>query len=300
MSQREIVSRYNLIINKVRRCPCTYKEIVKHLALESEIQSYDFIISKRTFKRDLDDIRSLYNIDIQFDFSRKVYFINLDDQPEVNDRILEAFDTFNALNISDRLSDHIHFEKRRPAGTENLYGILHAIKNRYLIKFTYHKFWEDEVTLRCVEPYALKEFKSRWYVLSKDQKDKKIKSFALDRLTKIEITNKPFIFPEDYNIEESYRYCFGIISPNDQPPQDIILSFEPTQGKYIKTLPLHHSQQILVDNEKELKIKLTVCITYDLIMELLSFGEFLKVIEPASLIKEITKKYNRALSQYNN
>ena len=58
-------------------------------------------------------------------------------------------DTFSALNLTDRLSNHIHFEKRKPQGTENLYGLLHAIKNQVQIQFTYQKFWEDDLTRIC-------------------------------------------------------------------------------------------------------------------------------------------------------
>lgn len=187
MSKREAISRYNLIIKKLRKHPSTFKEIEDYLSLESDMQAYNFNVSKRTFQRDLEDIRSIYNIDIQYNNSQKHYFIDNDDQPDVNERILEAFDTFNALNITDRLSDYIHFEKRRPQGTENLYGLLHAIKNRLQIKFTYQKYWEDEISERLVEPYALKEFKNRWYVLAFDIKDNQVKSFALDRLSELEI-----------------------------------------------------------------------------------------------------------------
>ncbi len=298
MSLRETISRQRLIINKLRKQPATFNDIAVYLARESEIQSYNFLVSTRTFQRDLEDIRSIYNIDIQYDFSRKLYFIDDDGQPEVNERIIEAFDLFNALNVSDQLSSHIHFEKRKPAGTEHLYGLLHAIKNRLQIRFSYQKFWEDEITQRTVEPYALKEFKNRWYVLSKDQKDNNIKSFALDRLTNLEITNQHFVFPEDFNIEDNYRYCFGIISPNNQEPQEIILSFDPVQGKYIKSLPLHHSQQILADNGKELQIQLTLFVTYDLVKELLSFGEYVKILSPNSLIDEMKKNLNGSLSHY--
>jgi len=298
MSLRETISRQRLIINKLRKHPATFNDIADYLARESEIQSYNFTVSTRTFQRDLEDIRSIYNIDIQYDFSRKVYFIDDDGQPEINERIIEAFDLFNALNISDQLSSHIHFEKRKPAGTENLYGLLHAIKNRLQIRFSYQKFWEDEITQRTVEPYALKEFKYRWYVLSKDQKDNNVKSFALDRLTNLEITNQHFVFPEDFNIEENYRYCFGIISPGDQEPQEIILSFEPVQGKYIKSLPLHESQQILIDNEHELRVKLILFITYDLVKELLSYGEYIKVLQPESLAKELKMIHKNALNHY--
>ena len=298
MSKRESIARYNLIIKKLRKRPATFAEIEEYLALESEIQAYNFNISKRTFQRDRDDIRSLYNIDILFDFSKKVYYIDFDEQPEANERILEAFDTFNALNLTDRLSKHIHFEKRKPQGIEHLYGILHAIKNQIQIKFVYQKYWEDELTERLVEPYALKEFKNRWYVLSKDLVDNKIKSFALDRLTDLGILNKKFNFPKDFDVNEHYRYCFGIISPNGHQPEDVVLSFNAFQGKYIKSLPLHDSQQILIDNEDELRIQLKLFITHDFFMELLSFGENLKVLKPQSLIDDLKSTVRNIQSIY--
>ena len=138
------------------------------------------------------------------------------------------------MNIADRLSDYIHFEKRRPQGTENLYGLLYAIKNRFQVTFSYQTFRDDKITHRTTEPYALKEFKNRWYVLAKDLKDKKVKSFALDRLSELEIKRKKFQLPNDFNVNEHFKYCFGIVSPNDLEPQEVILSFYPSQGKYIK------------------------------------------------------------------
>jgi predicted DNA-binding transcriptional regulator YafY len=162
----------------------------------------------------------------------------------------------------------------------------------------YQKFWEEEITRRTTEPYALKEFRNRWYVLAKDIKDGQIKSFALDRLTNLEITKKSFEYPKTFDIEENYRYCFGIISPNGEKPKDIILSFDPFQGKYIKSLPLHETQQVLIDNQDELQIKLKLCVTFDLIMELLSFGDNMKVIKPKSLVKKIKEAHQRAFKQY--
>lgn len=298
MSKRESIARYNLIIKKLRKQPADFEQISTYLSLESELQEYNFNVSKRTFQRDLDDIRSLYNIDIVYDFSRKVYFIDLEEQPELNERILEAFDTFNALNITDRLSNYIHFEKRRPQGTENLYGLLHAIKNKVQISFSYKKFWEDEMSQRTAEPYALKEFKNRWYVLANDLKDNKVKSFALDRLTELEITRKKFQLPIDFDVNEHYKYCFGIISPNEHQPHEVILSFDPFQGKYIKTLPLHESQVILKDHEEELLIKLTLFLTHDFLMEILSYGDNVKVIQPESLIEDLKTSYENALKLY--
>jgi predicted DNA-binding transcriptional regulator YafY len=298
MSKRESIARYNLIIKKLRRFPASFAEISDNLAIESEIQDYNFNVSKRTFQRDLEDIRSIYNIDIQYDYLKKVYFIDYDEQQSINERILEAYDTFNALNLTDRLSKHIHFEKRKPQGTENLYGLLHAIKNHFQIKFSYKKFWEDEVSLRNTEPYALKEFKNRWYVLANDLKDTQLKTFALDRLNSLEITNIRFQIQNDFDVNEYFKHCFGIIVPNDQKPAEVELSFNSFQGKYIKSLPLHESQKVLIDNEEELRVRLKVYVTEDFIMELLSHGESLKVLKPKSLINEMKKTFENSLGFY--
>lgn len=298
MSKRESIARYNLIIKKLRKHPSSFNEISDYLAFESELQEYNFVVSKRTFQRDLEDIRSLYNIDIQYDFSRKVYFIDFEEQTDVNERILEAFDTFNALNLTDRLSNHIHFEKRRPQGTENLYGLLHAIKNRLQIKFSYQKYWEDFSEIREVEPHALKEFKNRWYVLAVNTNNGKTRIFALDRISGLMITNLKFQNNIKINVNDFFQNCFGIIAPEEQPVEDVILSFDPFQGKYIKSLPLHETQEILVDNDKEVQVKLKVYITVDFVMEILSYGRTVKVLKPQNLVKELQVIYRSALQQY--
>lgn len=298
MSKREAIARYNLIIKKLRKRPAKFIEIADYLALESEIQEYDFNISMRTFQRDRKDIFSIYNIDIQYDFIRKVYYIDQEEQPELNERILEAFDTFNALHLTDRLSNYIHFEKRKPQGTEHLYGLLHAIKNQLQIKFVYQKYWEGRLTDRHVEPFALKEFKNRWDLLAKDLKNEQIKSFALDRLKELEILKKRFESPKNFDVNEHYRHCFGIISQNSDKPADVILSFNPFQGKYIKSLPLHESQVLLTDSDEEVRVRLKLFLTHDFFMELLSFGNDMRVIAPNSLIDELKSTAKNILDMY--
>ena len=299
MSKRESTARLILIVNKLRKKSSSLKEILDYLDEESDLQGYNYRISTRTFQRDLEDIRSLYNMDIQYNFSTKVYYLeNEDQQDTMKERILEAFDTFNALNVSDRISKYIHFEKRRPQGTENLYGLIHAIKNSKCISFNYAKFWDDFTTKRTIEPYALKEFSNRWYVMGKDLKDGAIKTFALDRLSDFQILNTAFVYPTNFNIEKHFEFCFGIISPNDEKPQKITLTFDAHQGKYIKTLPLHATQRIIKDTKDELQIELTLCITHDFIMEILSYGDTVEVLGPQRLIDEIKQIVTRALQYY--
>ena len=305
MSKRGYISRYLLILKKLKVKPySTYEELQAYIEnqfdyLQMQDDNLQIGFSKRTLQRDIKEIRNVFGIDIEYSKSQKGYFISQNENENMNfQRMMEAFEMFNSLNLAQDLTPFIHLEKRRPQGTENLYGLLHAIKNRLQIKFTYQKFWEEELSQRLVEPYALKEFKNRWYIMAKDSKDNNIKSFALDRLTNLEITNLNYQYPDNYSIEQSYRYCFGIISPNDEEPQDIILSFDPFQGKYIKTLPLHDTQQVLVDNDEEIKIKLKLCLTHDLVMELLSFGDNMKVIEPKSLADQIKQAHEKAYRQY--
>jgi predicted DNA-binding transcriptional regulator YafY len=305
MSKRGYISRYLLILKKLKVKPySTYEELLHYIDNQLEyLQMQDDTLtvgfSKRTLQRDIKEIRNLFGIDVEFSKLRKGYFIIQNERENMNfQRMMEAFDMFNSLNLARDLTPFIHLEKRRPQGTENLYGILHAIKNKLEITFEYKKFWDDEPGIRAVAPYALKEFKNRWYILVKDGKDSAIKTFALDRLANLEITNKKFIFPANYNLERQFKFCFGIMGPNDEVPHEIILSFDPFQGKYVKTLPLHESQQILVANKDELQIKLMLYITYDFIMELLSFGENVKVLKPESLANEIKAVHQKAFERY--
>jgi predicted DNA-binding transcriptional regulator YafY len=305
MSKRGYISRYLLILKKLKVKPySTYEELQRYIEnqfdyMQMQDDSLQIGFSKRTLQRDIKEIRNVFGIDIEYSKSEKGYYISQAETENMNfQRMMEAFDMFNSLNLAQDLTPFIHLEKRKPQGTENLYGILHAIKNRLKITFTYKKFWEEELAQRLVEPYALKEFKSRWYILAKDNKDNNIKSFALDRITNFDITKHTFHLPDNYSIEQSYRYCFGIMSPNEIEPDNIILSFDPFQGKYIKTLPLHETQKILIDNDEETRIQLKLYLTHDFIMELLSFGENVKVIEPMQLVDQIRDAHEMAFKQY--
>jgi len=299
MSRRATILRHNLIRRKLQNGrEASFNEICDYLKQEAELAGEDLDISKRTFQRDLNDIRTLYDIDIQCNSNHLYYIADEGIQPEVNTRMLEAFDLYNSLKMAEGVSPFIYLEKRRPQGTEHIYGLLHAIQNHRLLRFDYQKFWEDEPTARITEPYGLKEFKSRWYLLAKDRKDNNVKTFGLDRMQNIEITREKFTQPKDFDADKMFSHCFGIISAPGKKPQEIILSFHPEQGQYIKTYPLHESQEIIKDNGDELQIKLTLHVTRDFIMELLSHGEWMKVISPDNLKSEVCKAYSAALKQY--
>lgn len=298
MSLRETLIRHRHIINKLRKKPSSFKEIADYLEGESDMGN-DFTVSKRTFDRDREDIFSIYGIEIKYDFTKKVYSIEDDNDPLKRDKLLDAFDTLYLLNIGEDLSKYIHLEPIRPKGTDNLFGLLHAIKNKLRINFDYEKFSDNTLLDKLVEPYSLKEFKNRWYLIGKDVNDNYIKTFALDRIKGgLEITKINFNIPASLNINEMFKYSFGIYTNQDREPEEVILSFKPDKGVYIKSLPLHQSQKILVDDDKEFRIKLKIHTTYDFVMEILSHGSNVKILQPASLAELLKADYERAWKQY--
>ena len=305
MSKRGYITRYTLILTKLKSKPySTYDEIqsyidntIEYRRMNDETLNVGF--SKRTLQRDMNEIKNLFGVSIEYSVKNKGYFISEGSYDNKNfERMIEAFDLFNSLNMAQDLSRYIYLEKRKPKGTENLYGILHAIKNRVKIKFSYFKFWDDTITERIADPLGLKEFKNRWYVIAKDKEEGHVKSFALDRISDFEITNNKFKYPAGYNVEDSFKHCFGMTNLEDETPEEIILSFDPYQANYIKTMPLHESQEIILENDKEVRIQLKLNITHELIMELLSYGNNLKVLQPKVLIDEIKAEHQKAFKQY--
>jgi predicted DNA-binding transcriptional regulator YafY len=305
LSKPAFISRYLLIIKKLQAKPyCSFEEIDMHLSRQfQQMQVMDEAIelafSKRTFQRDCKEIYNLFGVQIDYSTTDKGYYINeTQAKNKHSQRMIEEFEIINSLSLANDAAPYIYLENRKPQGTDNLFGLLHAIKNKLQITFTYQKFWEETPTERTVEPYALKEFNNRWYLIARNLSDGIVKSFALDRLTHLSFTNKPFTSTPNFDIAAHYQYSFGIISPHDETPQTIVLSLDAYQGKYIKTLPLHHTQQILLDNDDELQIQLTLHITHDFVMELLSLGANVKVLQPQVLIDELKAAYQEALEQY--
>jgi len=297
MSQRQTTLRHNLIINKIRgQRRVTFAEICDYLERESDIRGEDLTISKRTFTRDIAEIGEIYGIYIKYDYSARNYLIEQEMVEEIDNRRLEAFDIFSALQMKERQKEHIFIDNRQTNGTEHLYGLLHAINHCWQISYDYRTYYHEEAVERTVNPLAIKEFKYRWYLFAEN--NGQIKCYGLDRMSNLQILNTHYEKNEDFNLTERLEYCFGIISPTDEQPTKVVLSFDPYQGNYIKSLPLHHTQQILVDDEKELRISLTLYLTFDFLMELLSFGSMVKAIQPQKLIDDLRAVYQDALKQY--
>ena len=298
MARRDSIQRINYIVDYLRKKPASFSEICDYLEQKSLDDGYDYTISQKTFKRDLELILSLLSVEIEFSHSQKKYKIVQDSNDEINLRIMEAYDTFNALKIASNISQFIFFETRKALGSEHLSPILFGIKNRKLIRCSYQKFWDSEANNRLLVPLALKENKQRWYLVAIDNKDRKVKTFGLDRISNLTISDQGFTYPKDINIEQIFQNCFGIISDEDYCAEEIVLSFSKQQAKYIKSLPLHPSQQLIFEDAKEVRFKLFVKPTFDFMMEILSYGPDVEILEPSYVREELKNKLNKTITKY--
>jgi predicted DNA-binding transcriptional regulator YafY len=300
MAKREQILRYMLVIRKLRRSKtATFKEIRDYLELESEIQGYNMNIAIRTFQRDIQDIASLFNVEIEYNFSGKYYHIVYDEDDDANNRMLEAFDLFNTLNLSHSLSNFIFFDKQQPQGIKHIMGMLHAIRNLKTVRFTYKKYNHPETTTREAEPYAIKEHRRKWYLYARDQKDGIYKTFGLDRLQDLEITKKPFVYPVNFDVKTIFNHTYGIYQPWEiDKPSDIVLDFEPRKGEEIIANPMHHTQKHQVMQNGNIRVILKVFETYDLVADILQCGDLVNVVKPVSLRNKLIAIYQNALEQY--
>lgn len=175
--------------------------------------------------------------------------------------------------------------------------LFELIREKKAISFTYTRYTDEVGKHHEIDPYLLKEYHNRWYVIGWNSRKQCLSTYGLDRMEQIQETGKSFYIRKDFNPAEFFKYCFGITSA-DEEPQEVILSFTPLQGKYIKTQMLHHTQQIISDNEKELKIALRILITWEFVQYILSQGKTVKVIKPRKLAAKIKTLLKEAISQY--
>lgn len=299
MSRQDGILRHRHIIHQLTKRPSSFEEIQNFLRFQEEIsEGRQFTCSIRTFQRNIREIEENYNIVIQCDRSRNEYYIAEDGREADSERLMESFDLFHAIRVGNSFGRHLIFENRKALGTEHMHGLLHAIRNRFEVKFFYKKFDSDSVSERIVRPIAIKESRNRWYLLGQDTGDEKIKNFGLDRISALEILKKKFREIKNYDPLEEFQNIFGIINGTGEEPQKIVLSFTPTEGRYVQSLPLHKSQREVISNEEEIRFEYLLVPTYDLKMEILSHGNQVKVLEPENLRKDIAEQLELALAAY--
>lgn len=194
----------------------------------------------------------------------------------------------------------IDFEKAPYSkGGEYLTRISEAISTKTVLELSYQKFQDQQPNLRIISPYLLKEYRNRWYLVGLQHDKLKVKVFALDRITKLEVNQViKYNAQADFDPVIYFKNTIGV-TLKDCAVEEVILSFNPFAGNYVKTQHLHSTQEILADNEKEVRIKLKVVPNYELLATILSFGSQVKVISPESVRNQIVASLTANIKNYN-
>ena len=280
----------------------SYDEIQNYLEKKYEEKDNDLDdlkFTKRTFLRDKEAISKVLKTNIIYRRSTNTYAIDDHNDDELQEDVFDNLLLVEAFRAVKGKKNIMLFEQRKSRGLHWLSGLVHAITHQKIITLQYTKFWEGVSHKKVLEPYAVKEFKNRWYLLAHEKNDEKyfLKTFSLDRISDLEIAPSTFK-PKKYDAEKDFENSFGIISTLDETPEEIVLSFDSDQGKYIKTLPLHHSQEILVDDDDEFRIKLTLFPTYDFEREILSHGSSVKIISPLSFKNHLKSEVKKMMNNF--
>lgn len=261
-------------------------------------------IPERMFHRDKKAIKELFGIEIVCNRNgNRGYSIIGREEIKNNSTkswLLNSFAVYNTLDEAHTLQDRILFEQI-PSGQKYLTTLIDAMRDDMVVELLYQSFHMDSPMPFTVEPYCLKVYKQRWYILGRRTDTGNIRTFALDRIKDIKLTGSKFKLPENFDAEQYYANSIGIIVEENITPQRVIVRVSGGQQDYFRSLPLHDSQQEIERNDNESKFELYIRPSYDLIQELLRYGDDVEVLTPEwlrnefrNIAKNMNTNYNRS------
>lgn len=300
-----LVNKYVWVIETIyRRRKISFKEL-NELWLRDEI-SRGADISKRTFDHWKAAILDMFGIVIENE-NRGEYRYYIANREDINKNGLRSwlYNTFcvsNALANSQSIKDRILLEYV-PSGQNFLKPIIDAMKENRVLNITYHSYWKDEENNFDVQPYCVKLFRQRWYMVARSTYsyfyEKGPRIYALDRIQNLHATEEKFEMPNDWKAKDFFEGCFGIIADQSIDIQPVKLKVSAGQANYIRDLKMHESQEEIERNEEYSIFTFNLRPTFDFQQEILWNGEDMEVLEPEWLRKEIAGKIKRMWNKYN-
>ena len=259
-------------------------------------------MSRTTFNRHRLAIEEMFDLCIGCKESgRKSYYYieNIDVQEKNNLQhwMLDALSIGKLLMDNISLKDRIVLEKI-PAGKHFLNPIIGAMKQNRKLVLTYRKFGQEEPYNITVEPYAIKVFKQRWYLLAKNYKRSLPTIYAMDRMLNVQETDELFEFPEDFSTERFFKDFYGVLCHADEEVERIVIRAYPPLTHYLRTLPLHHSQKELQSTPEYADFEFYLHPTFDFLQELFAQTHEVEVLEPLRLRNSMKEYLLKALKRY--
>lgn len=264
-------------------------------------------LPRTTFNRHRDAILDMFGVIIECDRSDgNRYYISNKDVLKGNS---VANWLFSTLSVGNMLDENIGLQNRIllesiPSGGALLRRIIKAMRDSRKIIMRYRKYSSATAKTYLAEPYCVKLFKRRWYVLTKIERekedgttDKSMSVFSLDRIADMELTQEKFILDADFDAEKYFAESFGIMVDTNIKPERIVLRAYGMERYYLRDLPLHPSQREIAVNEESVDFEIRIRPASDFKAHILSRGEWLQVIAPAWLAEDIMHLHKTSIEK---
>ena len=300
-----LINKYVWVIDTIYRAgKISFRELNRRWVRDEEI-SEGVELAKRTFDNWRYAIRDMFKLDIENENCGEYRYYIENEQDIFNNGLsswlINTICVSNVLTKSESIKDRILLEYV-PSGQEHLQTIVEAMKEGKVLNMTYHSYWKDEENSFDVHPYCVKLFRQRWYMVALStysyyhQKGPRI--YALDRIQDLQEKEESFEMPKDWDAEEYFEGCFGVIADHHTKIQTVKLKVSAGQANYIRDLALHESQKERERNEEYSIFTYRLRPTFDFQQELLWHGEDMEVLEPEWLRKEMAGKIERMWNKY--
>jgi proteasome accessory factor B len=299
MSAQAIIRRYKKTIDILETGQFPSMDSIQEFIEDTGLKA-----SRRTIERDFEVIRNEFGVEIEYDQHKKGYFINKEEGLSMDSflRLLELVETAHvfqeSLKESKETLEYIDFEHQGiSSGIDYLQPILKAIRNHLRIRFKHESYQTGKFKRYQVKPYLLKEYLGRWYVIGEVSGMNAIRTFGIDRVSEFELLTETFEPKDNYEIKARFRDVIGLTYEGSDK-QEIILSFKPEQVPYLKSLPLHHSQTFIEENENEALVRYFLKPNYEFTQRIFMHIEKVKVLEPEWLVEQVKEKIDEIREMY--
>ena len=282
------INRYVWLLNTLmQRKNLTFKEICDLWDRSSLTDGKPLAL--RTFHQHREAIAELFGVEIVCDSNTYKYSIASPEELKNNAARQWLFNSFaiaNTIEAGRNMKDRILFEDI-PGGAEYTQTVVEAMQQGKVLFVDYKPFKGEKFEL-YLQPFAMRVYNQRWYVVGRFKESGKIRNIALDRILRMEITAEEFSLPEDFDARDYYSHTVGIFVNETLKPQRVVLRTFGVSTEYMRSLPLHPSQcEIATNGEESSDFEYHLNLTPELTGKLLSKGDWVEVLEPKALRDEI-------------
>ncbi|MBO4945445.1 MAG: WYL domain-containing protein [Muribaculaceae bacterium] len=295
---RDLLKRYIWVVDTLRKHRHITRQMLSEQWKHSQYGNGQGM-ARRTFYNYRNAIEELFGIVIDCDPATYEYSLREDDTPgdrSLTSMMLSSAAMSNALTDMRDLRGRVFLEDV-PSAHTHLETIVAAMKEMKGLRFSYSPFQRSRATGVRLEPYFLKIFRQRWYVTGRSVADDVVKTYALDRISDAEIdTGQSFEIPRGFDAESYVSDSFGIVFDSSRP-REVQLRATSRQAKYLRALPLHHSQSEQIGDGFSI-FTYRLRLTSDLVEEILRLGPSVTVEKPRELRAMVVDALTRTLDNY--